>query len=116
MYVIRTSVCHSYAIRTSSDGAACLMAFAFTGDLSVPLFTAFARQGNDVVYDQALASFFAPYYLFVDVLVRVAVNHKVVRESLVTLSMCRCILLLPPVCIRNPLFAVPVAWQRFKPY
>ena len=43
-------------------------------------------QGQDAAYVQALNEFYVPYHLFVDFMVRVAVNKNCLSDKLVNLS------------------------------
>ena len=51
-----------------------------------PSFYCYVFQGVDEAYDQALYDYFYPYYLFIDLLCRVAVNQLNITQELVTLS------------------------------
>ena len=43
-------------------------------------------QGQDASFDQALSEFYMPYHIFVDFMVRVAVNKNCLTNDLVNLS------------------------------
>ena len=46
----------------------------------------FFLQGVDEMYDAALAEFFTPYHMLVDLICRVAVNHQSLSEPIINLS------------------------------
>lgn len=50
------------------------------------MFCTIFLQGVDEMYDAALAEFFTPYHMLVDLICRVAVNHQSLSEPIINLS------------------------------
>lgn len=61
-----------------------------------------ATKGVDEMYDAALAEFFTPYHMLVDLICRVAVNHQSLSEPIINLS---AMVAIEGVPLHSPYFA-----------